>query len=122
MRRRLGAAERVRHALAVKKEVAEHFPEVLPPKTNGEAIIRELRRKDTYPDLDDSLPGISPWFKVELKGTYYGGVEVITSVEEVLVHDGVGRRAPTTGDPAARTVYVVGRIPFQCDRGDRLGR
>jgi hypothetical protein len=43
--------------------VAERLPAIL-SQTNGEAIIRELRRKDTYPDIDDSLRGISPWFKL----------------------------------------------------------
>jgi hypothetical protein len=111
-RRRQDAANRVRHALAVKRDVAEHFPEVLPPKTNGEAIIREIRRKDTYPDLDDSLRGISPWFKVELKGTYHRGVEVITSVQEVLITDGKARPTREVDHPDAQAVWVVGRIPF----------
>ena len=47
----------------MKGNVLEQFPEVLPPRTNGDAIVRELRGKDTYPDLDKSLRGISLWFK-----------------------------------------------------------
>jgi hypothetical protein len=73
--RRRGPSERLRHLLRTKKEVAERLPAIL-SQTNGEAIIRELRRKDTYPDIDDSLRGISPWFKLELKGTYHRGIEV----------------------------------------------
>jgi hypothetical protein len=111
-RRRQGPAERLRAALAIKREVAEHFPQVLPPQTNGDAIIRELRRKDTYPELDDSLRGISPWFKVELMGIYFRGVEVVLSVQNVVVIDGVARPAAASDGPDGRNVFVVGRIPY----------
>lgn len=116
-RRRRGAEERLRHVLATKADVAGHFPEILPPETNGDAIIRELRRMDSYPDIDDSLRGISPWFKVELKGTYYGGVEAFLSVQEVLIEKDIARPAPDTHDPEARTVFVVGRIPYGAIEG-----
>lgn len=112
-----GAGERLRHVLAMKKEVSEHFPEVLPPQTDGDAIIRELRRKDTYPKFDDRLRGISPWFKVELKGTYYRGVEVFLSVQKALVDDGVARPAYDTDDAQAQTVFEVGRIPYGAIEG-----
>src|SRR3954453_497582 len=62
-RRRRGPADRLKHILALKAELANPLRDVLPPKTNGDAIIRELRRMDSYPDLD-SLRAISPWFKV----------------------------------------------------------
>jgi hypothetical protein len=99
----------------VKKETNEKLWTIL-AETNGDAIIRELRRKDSYPAIDESLRSISPWFKVELKGTYHRGIEVITSVESVVIADGVARRADST-ELAAQTVYVVGRIPYEAIEG-----
>jgi hypothetical protein len=61
-RRRRSPAELLRRTLKVKEEVNGRLWTVL-AETNGDAIIREVRRKDTYPDLDDSLRSISPWFK-----------------------------------------------------------
>jgi hypothetical protein len=106
-----GAGDRVRHALTIKAAVAERLPEIL-SQTNGEVIVREIRRKDTYPDPDDSLRGISPWFKVELKGTYHAGIEVFLSIQSVLISDGVAHPTRDTDNPAVQTVFVVGRIPY----------
>jgi hypothetical protein len=103
-RRRRNAAGRLRHNLAVKKEVNEKLWKVL-AETNGDAIIRELRRKDSYPAIDESLRSISPWFKVELKGTYHRGIEVITSVESVVIADRVARRAARPSQPHRRSTW-----------------
>jgi hypothetical protein len=109
-RRRAGPARQLEHSLRIKRELGESLGQVL-HETNGDAIIRELRRKDTYPDLDNSLRGISPWFKVELKGTYFRGLEVFLSVQRVVVDRNVAR--PAHGEEqGARNVYVVGRIPY----------
>jgi hypothetical protein len=113
--RRRSASGRLQHILAVKKEVNERLWKVL-SETNGDAIIRELRRKDTYPELDESLRSVSPWFKVELKGTYHAGIEVFTSVQNVTIRNGIARRADPT-DPTAETVYIVGRIPYEAIEG-----
>ena len=115
-RRRRGPSERLQRVLATKKEFSDGLPDVL-SHTNGDAIIRELRRKDTYPALDDSLRGISPWFKVELKGTYHRGVEVFVAIERVLIEGNVARPALNPDEPAARNVFVVGRIPYAAIEG-----
>jgi hypothetical protein len=65
-------------------------------ETNGDAIIRELRLMYAYPAIDESLRSTSPWFKVELKGTYYAGIEVFLSIEQAKIADGVAR--PTSVD------------------------
>jgi hypothetical protein len=108
--RHRSAGARLQHILSMKEEVDRHLWKVL-AETNGDAIIRELRRMDSYPEVDESLRSTSPWFKVELKGTYHAGIEVFLSIEEVRIRDGVAR--PTTGtDPEAEPVLVVGRIPY----------
>jgi len=115
-RRRRSPAELLRHSLAVKKEVSSRLGRVL-AETNGDAIIREVRRKDSYPELDESLRSISPWFKVELKGTYYAGIEVFTSIQHVIVKDNVARLADDPEDPDGETVFIVGRIPYSAIEG-----
>ena len=109
-------SERLRHSLALKKEVNGKLWKVL-AETNGEAIIRELRRKDSYPEIDENLRSVSQWFKVELKGTYHAGIEVFTSIQHVLIEQGVARRVADANDPAGQTVYVVGRIPYAAIEG-----
>jgi hypothetical protein len=42
----------------------------------GEAIIRDVRRVDTYPKIEDHAKGISPWFRVALLNMYHKGIEV----------------------------------------------
>jgi len=41
-----------------------------------EAIIRDVKRVDEYPNVDDKSKGISPWFRVGLLGTYHRGIMV----------------------------------------------
>lgn len=109
-RRREGAAVRLRKSLDVKAELNEKLPEVL-RETNGDVVIREVRRKDRYPEVDDSLRRISPWFNVELKGLYYNGLEVFLRVEQALIDDDVAKQV-SLKEPGSQKVFVVGRIPF----------
>jgi hypothetical protein len=115
-RRRRSPAELLRHSLALKTEVNGKLWRLL-DETNGDAIIRELRRKDSYPDVDESLRSISPWFKVELKDTYHAGIEVVTAIEHVVIEDGVARRAADPNDSRGQNVLVVGRIPYTSIEG-----
>ncbi len=113
--RRRSAAGRLAHVLAMKREVNAHLWGLL-AETNGDAIICELRRKDSYPEVDESLRSTSRWFKVELKGTYHAGIEVFTSIQNVVVEDGVAR--PAAMDvPDSEAVHVVGRIPYEAIEG-----
>jgi hypothetical protein len=109
-RRRQSASGRLNHILSMKENVNARLWAVL-DETNGDAIVRELRRMDAYPDIDESLRSTSPWFKVELKGGYHAGIEVFLSIEQVSIRDGIAR--PTTlDDPDGESVFVVGRIPY----------
>jgi hypothetical protein len=93
------------------------FEENLPPKNKFgvrcEAILRDISRMDSYPGIDQEAKGISPWFKVEVKGLYHRGIEVFTSMPKSI-------KLLVTGgwtfchydDENAATAYPVGRIPF----------
>lgn len=74
-----------------------------------EAIVRDLARMDDYPELDESPWGISAWFKVEVKGLYHRGLEVILKLADVELSRTEAREADSKG---TETVAIVGRIPF----------
>ncbi len=41
-----------------------------------DVIIRDMKRIDKYPDVDEKEKGISPWFRAGLMGTYHRGILV----------------------------------------------
>ena len=85
--------------------------------THGDSIIRNVRRMDKYPDLDEKSRGISPWFKVELKGRYHRGIETFLRVESlVFVEDRDAWRFGRHDEPDAVNALLVGRIPFDVIR------
>jgi hypothetical protein len=47
----------------------------------GEAIIRDVKRVDSYPNTDDTKKGISPWFRVGILGIYHRGLQVGLRIE-----------------------------------------
>ena len=83
----------------------------------GEAIIRDISRMDSYPEINEKEKGISPWFKVEVKGLYHRGIEVILSIDglvHVTNHD--KWRYSQTEDSDYINAYLVGQIPFDVIR------
>jgi hypothetical protein len=104
-------ATRARHRTKMKAEIESRLPRYSDDRDyRGEAIIRDLRRMDRYPDLDDTIAGgPSPWFKAEVKGIYERGLEVYVSVQRVVVRGDVATPVREDGQP----VFVVGRIPFE---------
>lgn len=101
-----------------REEFRKEFESKLPQKNrygvHCEAIIRDMKRMDSYPDIDTGKKGISPWFKVEVKGLYHRGVEVFISMPEYIKKDKSGRWKFTDHKDTGEKVlaYPVGRIPF----------
>lgn len=52
-----------------EKELWTNFKE----KLRQDVIVRDVRRLDSYPELEEKAKGISPWFRVALVGTYHKG-------------------------------------------------
>jgi hypothetical protein len=92
----------------VKKDLSENlrWPE---RDRSPEVIIHDTARMDDYPQTDESAWGISPWFKIEVKGQYHRGLEVITRLAAVELSDTEAREVD--GDDT-ETVAIIGRIPF----------
>ena len=100
-----------------REELKREFEKRLPPKdqhgVHCEAIIRDIRRMDSYPDIHTRHKGISAWFKVEVKGLYHRGVEVFFGVRRRIKKDMYGEwRFADYTDEETVLVYPVGRIPF----------
>ena len=82
--------------------------------TYEDAIIRDISRMDSYPGLDEHSKGISPWFKVEIKGLYHRGLEVFLRVESVKYEASVDSwRWADCNESDVVNAYDVGRIPFE---------
>ena len=101
-----------------REEFKKEFEQNLPPKNtygvHTEAIIRDISRMDSYPDIQQARKGISPWFKVEIKGLYHKGVEAFISGYQYIKKDKNGKWQFTEHDDKDTKVlaYPVGRIPF----------
>jgi hypothetical protein len=105
-----------------KKEFTENLKWRADIAIYGEAIIRDVKRMDAYPEIDEKAPGISPWFKVEIKGLYHRGVEVFLRVESVKSFgEGQGWRWARYDEDGAVNALVVGKIPFDLVRGVEWG-
>jgi len=78
----------------------------------GEAIIRNLRRFDSYPDQKPQK-GKFPWFYVEMKGLYHRGIEVFIGSRKRINRDMYGTYKFTDSkDGDTEIGYLVGRICF----------
>ena len=77
---------------------------------HGEAIIRNLRRFDSYPDQHPQK-GKFPWFFVEMKGLYHRGIEVFIGTPKRIKKDMYGTYKFTDSrDSDTEIGYLVGRI------------
>jgi hypothetical protein len=56
-------------------------------KLRCDVIIRDLKRIDSYPDLEGTK-GISPWFRAGLVGTYHRGILIALRWGTLTRHDG----------------------------------
>ncbi|HXF96026.1 MAG TPA: hypothetical protein VNI61_07965, partial [Gemmatimonadales bacterium] len=79
--KRMPPEEVVRLRQKWKEEIERHLRWIDDTVGYGEAIVRDVRRVDAYPQVDDERKGISPWFRVGLLGTYHRGLQVGLRIE-----------------------------------------
>ncbi len=108
--------------LKQRQEWRSEFERHLTKESNGliygEAIIRDITRMDNYPDIADREKGISSWFKVEVKGLYHRGVEVILGIDGLIYNENHRQwHYSTNGENGTVTAYLIGQIPFDVIRG-----
>jgi hypothetical protein len=99
-----------------KAEIQGHLRWIDDVVGHGEAIVRDVRRADLYPEADEKGKGISPWFRVGLLDLYHRGLQVGLRIKG-LRYDGSagsGRYADyVRGEEPHINAHLVGRIPFE---------
>lgn len=103
------SAERVKHRLALKGDLAGKVGSPA-AGTPGmlEVVVRDVDRLDAYPDGDDSFRNrVSPWFRAGIVGLYDGGVEIAGHPITAVVAGGVA--TPTNG---GELLFPGGLVPY----------
>jgi hypothetical protein len=81
-----------------------------------DAIIRDVRRIDSYPQVDERKKGISSWFRVGLAGTYDRGIRVVLSWEKLCRDESTGRwlfPCPASDGEGSVTLALTGLIRYE---------
>ena len=113
--RRLSSAEVIRLRAKWKTEFEENIYQTRKQKLREDVIIRDIKRMDTYPDLDDKAKGISSWFRAGLVGTYHKGA-LIGLEWSTLKEDANGEWRFTdynNGETGDIKVMLIGYVPFE---------
>ncbi len=114
-RRRLTPAEVVQLRAKWKGEFEQKTWERQQKGLGRDVIIRDVRRVDSYPQVNDKESGISPWFRVGLVDTYHRGILA-------LLRWGTLARTATNelrytshkdGERGDMKVCLVGYIPYE---------
>lgn len=101
------------HRSKFKEQLRKNLRQVDEHGLLGEAIIRDVARLDSYPNLDSRRAGLSPWFKVEIKGLYHRGLEVVIRLDALKYEKAwTGWRFALHDEPGIVVGVLVGRIPF----------
>lgn len=83
-------------------------------KLTTDAIIRDMRRMDSYPDVKTKR-GISPWFRIGLMGTYHKGILAGLEWWELIKDEksGAWRRTDYETDERGLKTILIGYIPYE---------
>ncbi len=115
-RRNLSASQIVELRKKWKGEFEPRIWQDHQKKLRKDVIIRDMRRVDKYPDIDDKSKGISPWFRVYLVGTYHRGIFVAMSVGRLTQHSDGSRWRYTiyeSGETGDINALLIGSIPYE---------
>ena len=84
-------------------------------KLRRDIVIRDVRRFNKYPDIDEKAKGISPWFRVGLLQTYHRGILVAFQWERLIAIENGKYRTAGMADAAGQGIKVImaGRIPYE---------
>jgi hypothetical protein len=112
--RRLSPSEVLELRTKWKPQFEKYIWENYSKKLRSDVIIRDVKRLDKYPDIDENEKGISPWFRLGLVGTYHRGIYVAHGWGG-LVKDGEGWRYPDykSGERGEVKVLLIGSIPYE---------
>lgn len=84
-------------------------------KLRRDVVIRDMRRIDKYPDVEEGAKGISPWFRVGLIDTYHRGILVAFQWAQLVEEQDGGFREYQHGvdnDNGLKVLHAA-KIPFE---------
>ncbi len=102
-----------------RSEFQEHLKERKGDLIYGEAIIRDISRIDGYPEISEKRNEISPWFRVEVKGLYHRGIEVIIGIHSLVYIEHTDKwkySQDVNGNNNTLNAFLVGQISFDVIR------
>jgi len=81
---------------------------------HADVIIRDMKRLDAYPDVDENEKGISPWFRLGLVETCHRGI-MVAHTWGGLIKDGDGWRSPDykAGEKPELKALLISNIPYE---------
>ena len=107
------ATELIQHRERLRPIFEKEILRCKQDKLRKDAIIRHVDRVDSYPNVDDSVKGISPWFKVSLIDTYHKGILVALKADRLNYSNNQYTFSDYTGKESDVRAYLVGKIPYE---------
>ena len=79
-----------------------------------DVIIRGINRLTQYPDIDEKLKGISPWFRVGLIDTYHNGILIALQYQSLIEKSDGNFRIKKIDEINSDCINCVlaGKIPY----------
>jgi hypothetical protein len=112
-RRHLSNSEIIALRHRWKPEFEEHIRANYQQKLRHDVIIRDMKRIDTYPEIDESK-GISSWFRAGLVGTYHRGIYVALQWDGLKYYnDKLRFTSYKSGEESDLTLLLIGSVPYE---------
>jgi len=114
-KRRLAPAQVIELRSKWKPQFEQHIWEDFKKKLRKDVIIRDMKRIDAYPNIDEKEKGISPWFRLGLVGTYHRGIYVAHGWGGLVKNGDGGWRYPDhkAGEKRELAVLLISSIPYE---------
>jgi hypothetical protein len=112
--RRLSPSQLVAARQKWKDLFEPHIVQNYQRKLRSDVIVRDMKRIDNYPEIDEASKGISPWFRVGLVGTYHRGI-LLGLNWGTLTKDGENWRYTNSeaGERGDIKVMLIGRVRYE---------
>lgn len=114
-KRRLSPAEVLAKRQKWKSEIEAKLWERRKQKLGMDVIVRDVKRMDDYPNVNEAEKGISAWYKCGLMDTYHRGVMLGLSWEMLkLDENGNWQYANYEASEEDRVkVILIGYVPYE---------
>ena len=81
-----------------------------------DVVIRDMKRIDSYPDVEVTKKGLSPWFRVGLAGTYHRGIKLLLSFEGLCKDEATGKWRYSnykSGETPQLSAALIGLVRYE---------